>query len=554
MKVKDIRSFLGFCNFYWPFIPSFSKITKPLNKLMRKDIPFTWEDKHEIVFNTLRELVTSEPVLRQPQLDKPFEVEVDATGFALGGVLLQGQEGSKKHPIGYYSATLNEAQRNYNTYELELLAIAECLKHWRPYLAGSPYEIIVHTDHANLTYWHQPQKISRHIARQVLELEEYNIKLQHVQGRNNGRADALSRRPDYDRGSSNNQDVIVLPDKLFIWALASQDLEQDAETIKPWVDPHRLKQISGTWWKGDQLVVTADMPSRCAIVQMHHDPPAYGHPGISRTTELVARRYWWPRMAQDLKDYIKGCADCQHNKVNNQARKAPLSPIFTKSEVLPFETVSMDFIVNLPLSNGYNSILTITDHDCTKAVILIPCNKTIMAEGVAKLYLEHVFKCVGLPKCFIHDQDTRFMSHFTIKLCQALGIEQNTSTAFHPRTDGQAEWTNQKLEQFLRFYTNAKQNNWAQFLSLAEFTFNSWHNESTKKSPFEVLMGYNPRAEWTVVLSPVPQVTHWLEQVREAHDQARLAMRKAQLGWIRDKEKTQHVYRVGDQVCVTATK
>ena len=63
----------------------------------------------------------------------------------------------------------------------------------------------------------------------------------------------------------------------------------------------------------------------------------------------------------------------------------------------------MDFIVKLPLSNGYNSILTVTDHDCTKAVILIPCNEAITAEGVAKLYLEHVFKCVGLPKIFIHD-------------------------------------------------------------------------------------------------------------------------------------------------------
>ena len=96
---------------------------------MHKDIPFVWEDKHEAAFNALRNLVTSEPVLRQPRLDKPFEVEVDVSGFALGGVLLQRQEDGKKHPIGYYSATLNEAQRNYDIYKLELLAIAECLKH-----------------------------------------------------------------------------------------------------------------------------------------------------------------------------------------------------------------------------------------------------------------------------------------------------------------------------------------------------------------------------------------------------------------------------------------
>ena len=119
---------------------------------------------------------------------------------------------------------------------------------------------------------------------------------------------------------------------------------------------------------------------------------------------------------------------------------------------------------------------------------------------------------------------------------------------FHPRTDGQSEKTNQKLEQFLWFYANTKQNNWVQFLSLAEFAFNSWCNESTGKSTFELLMGYNPRAEWTTISSPVPQVTHRLEQIKEAHDQACLAMRKVQLGWIKDNKWKQHVYQAGDQV------
>ena len=201
---------------YQPFIPSFSKIAKPLNSLTHKDIPFTWEDRHETTINALHDLVTSKLVLRQPQLDKPFVVEVDASGFALGGVLLQRQEDSRKHPVGYYSATLNEAQWNYDIYKLELPAIAECLKHWQQYLAGSQHEIIVHTDHANLTYWHQPQKIRRRIARPVLELEEYNIKLQHIPRKNNRRADTISRRPDYDQRTADNQNVTVLPDRLFI--------------------------------------------------------------------------------------------------------------------------------------------------------------------------------------------------------------------------------------------------------------------------------------------------------------------------------------------------
>jgi hypothetical protein len=252
-------------------------------------------------------------------------------------------------------------------------------------------------------------------------------------------------------------------------------------------------------------------------------------------------------MRQEIRDYIGGCADCQQNKVNTQARKAPLAPIFPKPEAMLFETVVMDFIVKLPLSNSFDSILTITNHDCTKAAIFIPCNETVMAEGVAELYLQHVFKQFGLPQKVISDCDPRLAGKFARALCTALGIAQNMSTAFHPRTDGQSECTNQGLEQYLRFYVDAKQSNWVQLLSIAEFAHNSWRNESTGQSPFDLLMGYHPRAEWTTVTSPIPQVTLRLDQIREAHDRAKTVMIKAQQGWERRRHTTP-MFQTGDQV------
>ena len=103
---------------------------------------------------------------------------------------------------------------------------------------------------------------------------------------------------------------------------------------------------------------------------------------------------------------------------------------------MPFETVAIDFITKLPLSQGYDSILTITDHDCTKAAIFIPCNKEINAEETAALYLKQVVTNFGLPSKVISDRDLRFASKFTRELCKMMGIEQNISTAYHPRTDG----------------------------------------------------------------------------------------------------------------------
>ncbi len=209
-----------------------------------------------------------EPVLAHAKLNDQFKLEVDASGYAVGAVLLQRKEDGKKHPIGYYSATLNEAQRNYDIYNLELLAIVMALKNWRPLLVGSPHKIIIYSNHLNLQYWRLPQRISRRVAREVLELSEYDFEIRHLPGRLNGRADALSRHPGYDQGEDDNRDIVVLPDHVFVQVgttqcappmqrvVVQEEMEamdpiyaQDEELIKPWIDAHHLKKIEGTWYK-----------------------------------------------------------------------------------------------------------------------------------------------------------------------------------------------------------------------------------------------------------------------------------------------------------------
>ena len=160
-KVKDIHSFLGFCNFYHTFIKGFSSFAQPLNALTKKDQTWAWTPEHQKAFDTLKAQVTSEPILAHPELDKQFELEVDMSGFAVGTVLLQRKADGKQHPVRYYSATLNTAEWNYDIYDLELLAIVKALKHWQPLLVGSPHKIKVFLNHINLKYWRDPQKISR---------------------------------------------------------------------------------------------------------------------------------------------------------------------------------------------------------------------------------------------------------------------------------------------------------------------------------------------------------------------------------------------------------
>src|SRR6202012_2309113 len=226
-NLTDAHAFLGFCNYYRMFIQGFAKHAKPITTLTKKDVEWHWGEEQQQAMDTLKTLVTSEPVLAHPHLDQPFELEVDASGYAIGAVLMQRQKDEKRHPIAFYSATLNAAERNYDIYDLELLAIVRSLEHWRTFLAGSPHTIKVFSDHMNLQYWRQPQKISRRVAREVLTLSEYNIAIHHIQGKKNGRADALSRRPDYDKGTRDNEHVTVLPDRIFVRAATIGEIERN---------------------------------------------------------------------------------------------------------------------------------------------------------------------------------------------------------------------------------------------------------------------------------------------------------------------------------------
>ena len=275
--------------------------------------------------------------------------------------------------------------------------------------------------------------------------------------------------------------------------------------------------------------------------------PAYGHPGINRMKDLVAKYYWWPQLAKDIQEYVKGCAQCQQNKVNTRPQRALLNPITPTTGALPFQTISMDFIVKLPESVGYDSILTITDHDCTKMLITIPCREMITAEGVAKLFLRQIFPRFGLPSKIISDRDPRFVSNFMKELCRLMGIMQNVSTAYHPRTDRQSERSNQWLEQYLRFWVDHQQTNWHHYLPLAEFMHNSWKNETMGRSPFEILMGYSPRAEIFDITLSVPTVALKLRDWKKAREEAQKLMIKAQKKWTNGKELIQR-YKTGDQV------
>jgi hypothetical protein len=252
-----------------------------------------------------------------------------------------------------------------------------------------------------------------------------------------------------------------------------------------------------------------------------------GHPGTLQTKLTIEKDFWWPTLLQDIKTYIQGCATCQSTKPRTNHPKTPYNLIPSEHSQTPFGTIALDFITKLPTSEGNDTILMITNHNCSKMALFFPCQETITAEEVAELYGKHVFPHYGIPRKVIFDRDPQFTGRFTATLCAKLGIKQNLSTAYHPQTDGQSEQTNQWLEQYLRIFRNYSQNNWANWLPLAQYVHNSWMNETTKQTPFNLLIGGLLVSHYLMTEDQLMEDER-MDRIHEMRSRAKEAITKAQ--------------------------
>ena len=168
--VKEVYSTLGILGYHHTFIPSFADITRPLLNLLKKGVPFIWTPECTAALNCLITLATTNPVLQQPNYNKPFKLEVDASQYATGAILYQCDANGLQCPVGYNSSSLTETKRNYPIWDCEFLAIIHTLEHWRYLLLGAKFLIDVFTNHKNLQYYHSPQKINCHLACYILTL------------------------------------------------------------------------------------------------------------------------------------------------------------------------------------------------------------------------------------------------------------------------------------------------------------------------------------------------------------------------------------------------
>jgi len=448
--LKELQSFLGLANYYRRFIPSFAFIAHPLHCLLKKNSKFHWFTETQTAFDNIKSKFSSAPVLVYPNRDLPFLVETDSSNFTIGAILSQtSSKDNKVYPVSFFSKSLTSAERNYPIYDKKLSAIVEALEQWRHLLKGTSTPFTIFSDHRNLLYQKKPEKMTQRLVRWALFLSEFNFKIVYRAGSANGKPDAHSRRPDYASENDNlsSCDVpftVLRPENFcaitsFVSSLNDQILNECKndefysdicnELNSDDSNNSRLKNfsISNSFLLFKNKIY---VPPKCrsTVLNICHDSPSAGHYGIKKTSSLIYRDFWWPSLYSDVKNYIRSCDTCSRSKDFKHKPYGFLQPLEIPSK--PWSSLSMDFITDLPLSNGFTCIFVVIDR-FTKMGHFIPFPKVPSAIDTATSFMNNIFRLYGLPSEIITDRGTQFTSKFWSAICKSFRINMKLASPFH---------------------------------------------------------------------------------------------------------------------------
>jgi len=608
-SVKEVRSFLGLTGYYRRFVKGYATIAAPLHQLTKKDSTFVWTPETQTAFETLRDALTTPPVLAMPTDEGEFILDTDASDKSIGSVLSQVQEGEEK-VIAYAGRVLDKREANYCVTRKELLAVVYSLKHFRQYLLGRHFK--VRTDHAPLTWLRRtPEPIGQQ-ARWLEIMENYDFEVSHRPGTKHSNADAVSRRPCPLKScvcKQVNLETEMTSEKVFSTVLAtSEDLEaqlgvclsvdglraaqeadpeisaiikfmQSSAEKPPWKEvqllSHDIKVLWNSWprlrlsngilqrkfesvegsevhW---QIVLPREL--RKTFLSAVHSGMTAAHLARRRTAAAIQKRAYWPTWSTDLDNFLRECSACARYYRGATPKNVALqTPLVGE----PWYRVSVDITGPHPRSSKSNVyILTLVDHFSKWAEAIPLRNHT--APTVARALMTHVFPRFGTPVQLLTDRGPEFESDLFRELLTWMQVEKLRTSPYKPSCNAVVERFHRTLNSMLGKVVSDSQRDWDEKLPFVLAAYRATPHESTGMSPNKLFLGHEVRMPLDVIMglpleeasiynTPHQYLAKLQENMTEAYEIARRRLRvcaERRKKYYDASVKTQ-TFRVGDWV------
>ena len=446
--VKGIRSFLGHAGFYRRFIRDFSKIVRPLCRLLEKDAKFNFDESYQYSFGEIKSRLVEDPIMAKPDWNKEFEIICNASDYAMGAVL--GKKNDKVfRAINYSRKTFNEARENYSTTEKEMLAMVFVCEKFRPYILGS--YVIIHIDHAAIKYLMAKKEAKPRLIIWVLLLQEFDLEIKDKKGCDNVIAYHLSRVEKTTVKEEELEVTKIFPDEqlfqlsfqlpwyadivnfLACGVIPPEFSYQQRKKLRTdsrfyiWDDPLLFK-------RGADMIIGRCVPEsdQGKILQECHASPYGGHFAGDKTAHKILQPgFYWPTIFKDCFEWVKLCDQCQRLGNIIKRHEMPLHGILV---VQLFDVWGIDFMGPFPSSFGNIYILLAVDY-VTKWVEATACPKND-ANTVVGFLQRNILRKFRTTRTIISDGGSHFANKVFEKLMNKYGIKHIMSLAYHPQTNG----------------------------------------------------------------------------------------------------------------------
>lgn len=491
---KQIRGYLGLCNFYRKFIKNFAAIALPLTNLTKNKVEFKWDEKADIAFNKLKEALISFPCLRLPNVKKDFILHTDASGYAIGAVLSQADESGDLHPVGYASRRLSDAETRYSVFERETLAVIWGINNFRQYLYGKRF--VLYCDQKSLSYALKFKEGGR-VARWALALQSYDFEIIHTPGKINVPADVLSRHVNMGKTENSDNHIHSFPPSRLKQLQANDEkCKELLEQLKhvPEITINKLTfflkdgvlycvTVNNKYDNVEKLVVPKTLISE--VLTTAHDSITIAHPGFQRTLSRVRKNFFWWGMYKHIANYIQSCVSCCERRGYNPKNKAPLQRVEIANR--PFEKIAMDAVGPLPITNSGNKHVIVISDYFTRWVEAYPV-RDLKTETVA--FILEKFICThGIPEHLLTDKGSSFLAGCIKKVYDKLGIKKHSTTSYHPSSDGLVERANGTVINALKHLIKEKQHDWDNYIHFALLAYRTAIHSALKDTPAHLVYG-----------------------------------------------------------------